>query len=68
MGVVALFSLPAGCVGALRERVVRMLAVAAAAVAARVGMAAVVCTTKKSGVKKKTGFFHCFSDDRRWLC
>jgi len=37
------FSLP---LDTLRERVVRMLAAAAAAAAARVGMVAVLCTTK----------------------
>jgi hypothetical protein len=54
------FSLPEGCVDTLRERVVRMLAAAAAAVAARVGMGAVVECTTKSGEKKKNNFFHRF--------
>ena len=40
------FSLPLSWVDCLRERVVRMLAAAAAAAAARVGMVAVLCTTK----------------------
>ena len=40
------FSLPLRWVDTLRERVVRMLAAAAAAAAARVGMVAVLCTTK----------------------
>lgn len=40
------FSLPLSWVDTLRERVVRMLAAAAAAAAARVGMVAVLCTTK----------------------
>ncbi len=51
----------------LRERVVRMLAAAAAAVAARVGMGAVVECTTKSGEKKRI-FFSQISDnacDRR---
>jgi hypothetical protein len=52
------FSLSEGCVDTLRERVVRMLAAAAAAVAARVGMGAVVERTIKSGEKKRIIFFH----------
>ena len=54
------FSLPEGCVDTLRERVVRMLAAAAAAVAARVGMGAVVECTTKSGEKKRIFFFTDF--------
>jgi hypothetical protein len=55
-GVVLPFSLPEGCVDTLRERVVRMLAAAAAAVAARVGMGAVIGRTTRSGEKKKFFF------------
>jgi hypothetical protein len=40
------FSLSLSWVGTLLERVVRVLAAAAAAAAARVGMVAVLCTTK----------------------
>jgi hypothetical protein len=50
------FSLPVGCVVTLRERVVRMLAAAAAAVAARVGMGAVIGCTTRSGEKKRFFF------------
>jgi hypothetical protein len=51
------FSLPEGCVVTLRERVVRMLAAAAAAVAARVGMGAGVLDVQQCQEKKKEFFF-----------
>jgi hypothetical protein len=66
-GVALPFSLPEGWVDTLRERVVRMLAAAAAAVAARVGMGAVIERTTRSG-EKKNFFFQWISDsacDRR---
>ena len=51
------FSLPEGSVDTLRERVVRMLAAAAAAVAARVGMGADIGMYNKSEEREKKSFF-----------
>jgi hypothetical protein len=56
------FSLPEGWVDILRERVVRMLAAAAAAVAARVGMERATKNKQESqGVKRKAIMFFFFA-------